>query len=293
MKTAFIVNPVAGRGRTDKIWPRLEKVLQERGIAHKAYFTNYKGEATELAKALCEQVDRIVVAGGDGTLHEVVQSIAYQNVQLAILPTGTGNDLVRSLGIPRNPFKALELLFQGDSKKIDVGEVNGRYFINVAGVGFDAEVTHAVNMNYKHIKGSGAYLLALVQLLASYRNVPVKVTVGESQFITNALAVAVGNGSYYGGGMKIVPGAILDDGFFHICLVGDVTKLEIIRTLPKIFSGRHVAHPKVVVLKGKEIHIEAGGTMVLQADGEIIGQAPAVFRVRKKALEILVPKNVN
>lgn len=289
MKTAIIINPAAGRGKSGKLWPKLEKVLLAHEYPYEAFFTAGQSDGTKLAQKLHDKVERIVVVGGDGTIHEVVQSIVNSKAELAIIPTGTGNDFVRALGIPKEPLKALDLLFYGKGKKIDVGEVNGRYFVNVAGVGFDAIVVNAVNTKFRHVRGTMAYLLALFKTLATYQNVKVKVKVGNRTFTTNSLLVAVGNGYCYGGGMKIVPGAILDDGLLNLCLVGDVTKGEILRTLPKIFSGGHVTHPKVVMLKGPEICIEAETPLVIQADGEIIGHAPAIMRAVPQALTVLAP----
>jgi len=289
VKTAIIINPVAGRGKTDKLWPKLERVLCQRNYAYQAFFTKGPKDGINLANALQSKVERLVVVGGDGIIHEVVQGIVNREVELAIIPTGTGNDFVRSLGIPQEPLAALELLFEGRIRKVDVGEVNGSYFINVAGVGFDAVVVNEVNTNFKFVSGTMAYLLALFKTLATYQKAKVKVSVGKQTFKTDSLLVAVGNGQCYGGGMKIVPGAILDDGLLNLCIVGDVTKGEILRTLPKIFSGGHVAHPKVVMLKGEEISIEAQPPLVIQADGEIIGYAPAKIRVLPQALKVRVP----
>lgn len=289
MRTSFIVNPAAGRGKTARIWPLLADILTKRDFPHEVYFTSGPGEATSLARDLSTVSDLLVVAGGDGTIHEAVQGLALQAKPLVILPTGTGNDLARTMGIPRNPQQALESIFAGHIKKIDLGLVNGRYFINVAGVGFDAEVALAVNTKYSHIPGTGAYLLALLQQLANYRNVPVRLEVDGLVYEQKALLVAVGNGCYLGGGMKIVPQAKIDDGYFHVCLVGDVTKMETLQTLPKIFNGRHIDHPKVQVLKGQAIKIDSRDRMVLHADGEIIGHAPAEFTLLPQVLPLLVP----
>lgn len=289
MRTAIIVNPAAGRNRSAKLWPDLAKILQNRAYSFESYFTAGQGDATRLAEDLSGRVERIVVVGGDGTVHEVVQGIVERKVELAVIPTGTGNDFVRSLGIAKDPVKALDLLFQGRAKKIDVGRVNNRYFVNVAGLGFDAAVVHAVNTSYKYISGTATYLLALLKTLITYQNANLKVRVGDKTLNSSSLLVAVGNGSWYGGGMKIVPDAILDDGQLDICIVGNITKPEILWSLPKIFNGSHVTHPKVTMLKGQEINIEAETPMVIQADGEIIGHAPAGIRVLPQALTVLVP----
>ncbi|MDI3541046.1 MAG: hypothetical protein PWP66_584 [Thermosediminibacterales bacterium] len=214
------------------------------GIDCESYFTKAPGHASSLAKALeIKGFQKIIVMGGDGTLHEVVNGLDTENIVLSIIPAGTGNDFCRLLGIPLNPQIAAKTLFEGEVTCLDIGRVNDRFFVNVAGVGFDAQVAEEVNNNVKWLTGTAAYLFALFKLLISYRNIPLKIILDKNVVLDiKSFLLAVGNAQYYGGRMRIVPSAVIDDGFFHVCVAGDVNRLEVLTTLPKIFSGKHLEY---------------------------------------------------
>lgn len=293
MKTAFIINPAAGRGRTAKIWPDIEATMKSTGEKGDSYFTSGPGDAEKLARELSRQsYRRLLVLGGDGTVHGVLNGLELDKVQIGIVPTGTGNDFCRMLGIAKQPKEALLQLLRGTTKKVDIGLVNGRRFLNTIGVGFDAEVVRITNEEYRYLSGNLAYLASLIKVLGKYRNQPMVVETEEAIFRGKMLLAAIGNGSFVGGGMNLLPRAKIDDGVFHLCLLGNVSKTEILVNMPKIFSGSHLSHPKVSTFTARKVTINSQRPLAVQADGEIIGETPVEVDIMPLALEILVPKTV-
>ncbi|MEW6623466.1 MAG: diacylglycerol kinase family protein [Bacillota bacterium] len=292
MKTAVIVNPVAGGGKTLSKWVYIKQQLINNNLDFAEAFTEGIGSGVELAKNLQKDgYDCLLVAGGDGTLHEVVNGLDLNlPMQIGVLPTGTGNDFARALHISRDVNAMTQVILRGNTKAIDLGQVNDRKFINIAGVGFDAQVAKEVNQRkHKYLKGSAAYLVALAKVLVSYKCLPVHININGYQQTEKILFLAVANAPYVGGGMKVVPQAVIDDGRFHICLAKDVGKFEILKTLPKIYHGKHTSHPQVLTMAAHEVRLESDYPFVLHADGEVIGGLPAVFKVLPKALTVLLP----
>ncbi|MFA5537371.1 MAG: diacylglycerol kinase family protein [Bacillota bacterium] len=290
MKTAFIINPSAGRGKTAKVWEDLKYtnlIVETKGDA---YFTTGPGDAKRFAKGLSERgYKRVFVLGGDGTVNEVINGLKLDAIQLGIVPTGTGNDFCRMLAISNKPKEAIRQLLAGKTRIVDIGEVNGRRFLNTIGVGFDAEVARTTNEEYQNLSGTLAYLAAITKVLREYKNEEMVV---ETEGITiegRMLLIAIGNGSYFGGGMKIVPQAVIDDGIFHLCLIGDASKLDVLKNVSKLFSGNHLTHPKISSLSAKRIAVKTKNPVTVQADGEIIGKTPIEVAIIPKALEILIP----
>lgn len=292
MKAAFIVNNTAGRNRTFKIWPQLEPKLREKEPDFAVFFTPFKGAGTEVAgKLQNEGFQRMIVVGGDGTLHEVINGINPKQVTIGIIPTGTGNDFCRSMGIPLDPFAAVDYIFSNQIQAIDLGCVNGRRFINIAGIGFDAEVAKEVNENrvLQYLSGTAAYLIAVFIKLFRYKNVPATVSIDSKKIESNLFLAAVGNANYYGGGMKIVPQAVINDGLFHLCIGQDINFFDAVVILPKIFSGRHTEHPKVSFMSGRSVTLTSEKPLAVHADGEIVSVTPASFNILPSCLRILCP----
>jgi YegS/Rv2252/BmrU family lipid kinase len=229
--------------------------------------------------------------GGDGTVNEVVRGLAGGDTTLVVIPSGSGNDFVRSLGIPKDYKEAIELIEKGRVSRIDLGLINGNYFINMAGIGFDAQVAYKVNRK-KFLKGSLAYVAAVVRTLGEFKPLSVRITVDGKIFNENITLIAIANGRYVGGGIKMAPLAILDDGLLDICIVKDVSKYEIIKTFPLLYKGGHINHPKCIFLKGKNIKIEFEGMVkqvFIQADGQEICEMPLEFSIMPKAIPVILP----
>jgi YegS/Rv2252/BmrU family lipid kinase len=305
METAVrvIVNPAAANGTVGKRWPQMRDVLQAEVGQFDASLTEGPDHATELAReALSAGYRTIVAIGGDGTLNEVVNGLVSKGmidptVNLGIIPSGTGSDSVRTLGIPHDCRSACHRLLHGKPDCIDLGlatclsegrEIQ-RYFLNVAGLGFDGEVAERVNRSSKAPGGTIPFLSSLAVKLLTYQNKTVEVTLDSQQRLQQkANSVIVCNGRYFGGSMHVGPNAALDDGLFDVVIIGDTTKLEFIANVPKVYRGTHLSHPKVDEYRAKEVRVKAQERMFLQTDGELIGEAPATFQIIPQALHVLV-----
>lgn len=289
MKKAFIVNLLAGRGRAAKIWSKIEpQIKKEPGV--KVYYTTAPGDAVNLAaRAQKEGAALLVAVGGDGTVNEVVNGMDLAKGTLGLIPAGTGNDLCKSLGYPKDPFAVASQLASWNTVKIDLGKSDRGYFTNVIGAGFDGQVAHDINSRFKYLSGKPAYLAGILKNLFTYRNTPLQLEWDGGTWEGKALLIAVGNGSYYGGGFKIVPPAVIDDGCFHICLVKDVGKLETLRILPGVYSGRHAGHPQVDIFTARRVKVDSPVPLTVQADGEILGTLPLALEVVPAALNVLAP----
>jgi len=210
----------------------------------------------------------VVAVGGDGTVNEVLNGIFGYNVPLGILPVGRGNDFFRTISNSRildvilKPFLDIPKF-----NMVDVGRMNDRYFINVAGVGFDAMVA-GISEPVRFL-GPVAYLgSALVGLLKN-KGIRLKLNIDGNKIDMNALMIAIANGRYFGGKMLIAPEASPWDGKFDVCLIENASKLEVLKTLPKVYSGKHIYHPKVKTFKAEYLEITSTGNMPVEMDGEI------------------------
>lgn len=289
MKAAFIVNPLAGRGKANEIWKEIAPRLKI-SCPYNVYYTEKAGDAMRLARqAQGEGATVLVSVGGDGTVHEIVNGMDLKRATLGLIPAGTGNDFCRSLDYPRDIYEIADNLLEWKSRRIDLGKMGDRYFVNVIGVGFDAQVADDVNRRFKKLTGFSAYLAGILKNLATYRNAPLELEYDGHRWSGKSLLVAVGNGQYYAGGLYIVPPAEPDDGWFHICLVKDIGRLEILKVLPSVISGSHTGHPHVAILKARRISIQSPVPLTIQADGEILGALPLTIEMQPRALAVLAP----
>jgi len=284
MKTLFIVNPVAGRKNSFKIWNGIRSHID---YPYEYIFTKAPGDATNIAKVAVKQgFKRIVAVGGDGTVSEVVNGIAESQVELGIIPSGSGNDFIKALNIPENPIDALTVIKNGCIKEVDLGKYDKGYFINVAGAGFDAETLNT-NQNLKLFKGSLAYVASVILTLMKYAPRKAKIVIDGKTYYRKLWLAVVANGQYIGGGMKISPDATIDDGVFDVCLVNEISRFEIIRFLPRVFNGSHKQHKAFEVIKGKKVEIKFDTPTMVQTDGEIIGYCPITFSIIPKAIKVI------
>lgn len=293
-----ILNPVAGRGA--RLWPRYKAELKRRGVSVRT--TEKAGDAGHLARVAIEsEADFLVAAGGDGTLGEVAGAIIQSGraVRLGVLPLGTGNDFARTLGIWGEPKRTLDALFEGQTRRVDVGriECNGRQriWLNVAGCGFDALVAKRINgwgrqKTMRHARGLAAYLLAVARELSSFRAFDLALELDGERIETAAILCAIGNAPSYGGGMRVCPDADLSDGLFDVCVIEQVSRSEFLRAFPGVFAGRHTAHPKVLMRRCHRIRVESRQPVPVLADGEIVGLAPFCCEIVPDALEMCVPR---
>jgi YegS/Rv2252/BmrU family lipid kinase len=240
-----------------------------------------------------------VVVGGDGSVNEVVNGIAGRDdVEIAVIARGTGWDFARSLGLPRRVDSAVAVALGGRSRTIDLGRVAYRpwaggeakaFFANVASVGMSGAIAQRANETTKALGGKASYVWATFAVFARWSNDEVEVTVDGETRRARMQDVIVANGPYFGGGMKICPDAQADDGAFDVLLIGDLTKRDLLLTLPRTFRGTHLPHPKAELLRGRHVTVEASEPLPIELDGEQPGTTPARFEIVPRALRVRVP----
>ncbi|KLO25113.1 MULTISPECIES: diacylglycerol/lipid kinase family protein [unclassified Marinitoga] len=301
-KIFVIVNPNSAGSNTKEIWPDIKAYLKKAEFSFKYAFTKGKMHAKDLTiEAIKEGFCNIICVGGDGTFNEIVNGVFSQNfknpedIVVGIIPSGTGNDWGKTVGIPDNYIQAIDVLKRKRIFVQDVGRVEyyrndeklERFFVNIAGMFFDAEVTRNANKSKEKNKGgSFSYLLNLLTTLFKYNSQSAEITIDNYSFKEMIFTMAVGICKYSGGGMKILPHAIPDDGFFDITLVKDVPKLLVIKNIKKIFDGSFVKLKWVKQFKAKKVEIKSKEKIYLEVDGESLGHSPFKFIILKKVLNV-------
>jgi YegS/Rv2252/BmrU family lipid kinase len=229
-----------------------------------------------------------VVISGDGLIGAIGGAMAGAETPLGIIPGGRGNDLARVLGIPREPSAAVAVLAAGESRRIDVGEANGKRFLGIVSVGFDSEANRLANET-SFLRGNLVYAYAAIRTLLSWKPGRFTIRIGDERKRFSGYSVSVANSSAFGGGMYIAPDAKLDDGEFDMVTVGEVGKLRFVGNLPKVFKGTHIEEREVDVLRASRLELSASRPFPVYADGEHLTDLPVSLRVLPRALSILVP----
>ena len=293
MRALDIINPAAGGGRALRLWPAVRPRFLNAGWTVTDATAERRAHETELAAAAArEGYDVVLAVGGDGTAHWAANGLLQNGSSgpsLGVIPAGTGGDFAAALGLPKDPHAATTALLNGNVRRIDVGYVNGRYFLTIGTVGFGGEVARQVNEWPKLLPGPVMYIAAILKMLATFNPVDVELALDGATRQQRLFMAAVGNTYRAAGGMKLCPSALPDDQIFEVLLIGNVTKLEVLTLLPKTFSGRHIFHPKVEVHRAATIDVTSRTPLAVQADGELVGSVPATFTVRPGALNVLVP----
>ncbi len=299
-RTLVVVNPASAGGATEGRWLRIRDLLHGH-LDFEVAVSQYPGHATKLGKEGRDAgYRRIVCVGGDGTVNEVVNGAmsgdrARPLPEVGMIPSGTGSDLARTVGISHRIEEACRRLESPDTAISDLGVVfyrgkegqEQRYFVNAAGLGYDAEVVSRRNGFNRHVRGTIPYIASLAATLLSYKNKDSIVTVDGASNSRRILALVLGIGQYFGGGMRIAPGALLDDGYFDVITIGDIGRVELLYNLPGVYRGTHLRNPKVKSERARTVWVESEQGLLLQADGELLGRVPAQFEILPKALTIL------
>ncbi len=288
MPLALLVNPSSAHGRTLKLLPRVEQALDARRIVFRVERTRGLEDGIQRALAAVEAGEVPVVMSGDGLLGAIGGAIAGAETPLGIVPGGRGNDLARVLGIPDDPEGAVEVLAAGHTRRIDVGEANGRRFLGIVSAGFDSEANRLANET-RFLRGNLVYAYAALRTLLAWKPARFTVRVGDERVRFTGYSVSVGNSRAFGGGMFIAPAAELDDGEFDIVMVGEVGKLRFVGNLPKVFKGTHVEEDEVSVFRAPRLELSASRPFPVYADGEHLTDLPASLRILPRALSVLVP----
>jgi len=304
-KMFIVVNPASANRSTGKEWPQYEKLLLDSGFEFETALTKHPGHATELTRqALKIGYKTIMSVGGDGTMNEVVNGFfenkhkIAEDSRLVVFSRGTGCDFIKSLGIKNSIENLIAVLTRNQTKQLDVGKVSyvsatdeiiTRYFLNVADIGIGAETANRVNKHSKLMKGFLSFMFAAISTIILYKNKDFEVIIDDEIVLSERMnSVIVANGNYFGGGMKVAPDAKMDDGIFDIIIFGDLSKLDLIRSFPLIYDGKHLSHPKLKCYRGSRIKVNSCGKGLIEVDGEIPGSDDAEFELLSKALEILV-----
>jgi YegS/Rv2252/BmrU family lipid kinase len=252
------------------------------------------GELTELARGAAARYDLLVVVGGDGSLNEVVNGIAGLETELAVIPAGTGQDFGRTHGIPARFDDAVRAALDGRTAAIDLGRatyVGGeRYFANVGSIGMSGAVAKRANSMSKALGGRATFYYALTREFLGWRNTDVTVTFDGGERRGPMHDVIVANGCWHAGGMKLAPDARADDGLFDVVLIGDVTKLDFVTTSPKLYSGGHIGHPRIEVVRTAAVAVDAARPLPIEVEGEPVGTTPARFEIVPRGLRVRVPR---
>lgn len=291
-KWFFIVNPTAGRGKTGKKISKLVTTLNEHKLDFEIELTKAAGHATQLAQeAIKRGFHNIISVGGDGTLNEVVNGVMLsgkvEEVNVGIVPEGGGNDFAMNFNLSSKIDKAVEILQRLNIKKIDVGKIEDRYFINALGIGFDARAAQISN-KIKHLNGLPRYLLAVIKALVSLKPFEAEVKLDNYTYNSPFLLIAIGNGKYTGGGFLLTPEALVDDGFLDICFIKTITRRRILSLLPSAIKGQHLKEPEVDLKQSRTIEIITKTPLPFYTDGELPElKDPLHFKIE------LFPKKLN
>ena len=288
MYYAFIVNPVAGTGFALKTMEKLEGILNASSIQYRIFRTEKPGHATEIAADLAgdEEIIAVVSVGGDGTAGEVAAGLTGTGKAMGIIPAGTGNDFIKTAGIPNDPDKAFDMLLSGKAAAIDTGTVNDRFFLNVCGTGFDVTVLDYAESEKEKHRGLTPYFLGLIKAITHYKSVQLAVTADGEKEEGAYLVCSIANGRFIGGGIPICPAADVQDGFLNLVLIQSVHRWQIPFYLPGLMMSRDLKfritkHRKVktVLIEGKDLRINI--------DGDIQPMDRAEFRIRPASLMLI------
>lgn len=270
--------------------------LEKAGYETSAYATEREGDATlEAERALKQQYDILIVAGGDGTLNEVVNGIAEQpnRPKLGVIPMGTVNDFGRALHLPNDIMGALDVIIEGHSTKVDIGKMNSRYFINLAAGGQLTQVSYETPSKLKSIVGSFAYYIKGFEMLPQMKAVDLRIEYDDKVFQGEALLFLLGLTNSMAGFEKLVPDAKLDDGYYTLIIVEKANLAELGHIMTLASRGEHTKHPKVIYEKAKSINISSYTEMQLNVDGEYGGKLPANFLNLERHIDVFTPHDIH
>ena len=295
-RARIIYNPTSGKELFKRMLPDVLIKLEKAGYETSAYATEREGDATlEAERALKQQYDILIVAGGDGTLNEVVNGIAEQpnRPKLGAIPMGTVNDFGRALHLPNDIMGALDVIIEGHSTKVDIGKMNSRYFINLAAGGQLTQVSYETPSKLKSIVGSFAYYIKGFEMLPQMKAVDLRIEYDDKVFQGEALLFLLGLTNSMAGFEKLVPDAKLDDGYYTLIIVEKANLAELGHIMTLASRGEHTKHPKVIYEKAKSINISSYTEMQLNVDGEYGGKLPANFLNLERHIDVFTPHDIH
>jgi YegS/Rv2252/BmrU family lipid kinase len=295
-----LFNPIAGGAKRASTGDRalavhrarkLEGVrrrLVEGGLEVQVAATDSADHAAALALAAAQDGEEVVAFGGDGMVRIAAAAIHGIDAVLGILPGGRGNDFAAALGIPRDPLAACEVVVSGRVRSVDAGQVDGQLFVGVASIGLESEVTPIVNQAPR-IGGRAVYVAATLYGLARWQPARFELQADDEMCAFTGYMAAAANSGRFGGGMRLAPGARLDDGLLDVVMIEHISRLQFIRATPKVFKGTHVSEPNVHVRKATTVRLDADRPFAVYADGDEVARTPAVVTTVDQAINVRAP----
>lgn len=289
-KIFFIINPTAGSGKAKALEAIIERELQGKAIDYSIALTTRPEEAIDMA--FKSKPKTVIAVGGDGTVTEVARGIMKRGFgTLGVVPGGTGNDFIKSIGMTKDPGQAIRTILKGKTVDIDIGLANGHKFLNIGSIGLDAEVVDNAASIKEKIGGKLSYIISIFITLSKFKRKDVIIEIDGRRERKSLVLFAMGNGKFYGGGLQMIPDANMSDGILHGCLVKDLSNLRIVTIFPEIFKGTHLRHKQYVeTFKSKHVIIESEGDILMNLDGELMPPIKRVeFSLSDEKLSVIVP----
>lgn len=288
MHVLVINNPTSGgKGRNQKVMRELKEFFRTNQVSHEILLTDKDKNAEQLL-AERSDFDHLVIVGGDGTINEAVNGLKIQ-VPVSIIPAGTGNDFVKNVTLKKNLRDQFDRIIEGEDWLVDLGECNERKFVNGIGIGFDGQIVH--DMNGKKIpilKGHSKYYYHVLSILSSYREKPFEFKLGDQSFQDDLILMTIGNGTTFGGGFKLMPGAKIDDGLLEVCTIGSVSPLRRFLNISKLSNGSHGKLDEVEFHQVTKVIVKENDELFAHIDGEDLGQPPFEINILPKSLTLRI-----
>lgn len=289
MKLLFIINPIAGKRKTRDCIPIIQNFCNQRNIQYSIYETKGPEDATHITKEHCLAYSAVIAVGGDGTVLEVTNGLSDTNIPLGILPMGSGNDFARAMKIPigfAQLEKALELIVDTQAQSVDLACLNDKFFLNIASVGFDAEVIRDLHQIKRFIKGKSAYLFSVFYKFITYKPKNIELLLDDIKISERIYLTAVCNGICYGGGMLINPKGSITDGLLDVIVVRPVPRYKIPFLLWKFIKGNHLDLPYITSYQCRKVQINSNDALAVNIDGECPISTPISLGLRPLSIRI-------
>jgi YegS/Rv2252/BmrU family lipid kinase len=290
LPTFFILNPRSGHGKSEKLIPLIRAHFRENKVPFDLHVTTCPDEARKVASEVKKKYPIVIAGGGDGTVNEVVNGIAGSDSALGLLPLGSGNDFAKALAYPRKLNECLQVLTKQQVKSIDLGSIEvinsglertNKHFVNFAGIGLDAEVANEAGKIF-WARGLTKYAIAAMKVLLRYKAESSTVNSLEFESEGRHLLISIGNGKSSGGGFYLTPQALLDDGWFDVCMAKNLSTPEILRIFPFVLIGKHARFQKINMKRTKKLVVKSRTNLPVHVDGEVIG-----LDIREISVEVI------
>ncbi len=288
-RVKIIANPISGRGKSRNLVDELSEALKTHGFEVETVLTSAKGDAISAASCADESYEAVCSVGGDGTMNEVLNGIAGKDISLALLPAGLSNVLAVELGITADPAAVANAIKNRTTVEVDLCTGGGRYFVAMAGAGWDAHIVHSIASGRRSPLGFGGYVLPIARSLITYDFPHIKVMLDGSAAAEKAGLVVVGNVKQYGGPFQVTKHANFTDGLLDVYVVERASPVEMLKIFAAVLWGDHTRHGNTKYLRGKQVELTSKGSVPVQIDGEAAGKLPMIFEITGHKQHIVVP----